>query len=538
MVAFRGKEKMNITISTEKRKNLSREIWIGLILLSVAICNYLMSLWTGVALDDWVFMSTWEEENGDNPIGLSTLYNFWSEIRQNDNGRIANVMSPIMGLFSPWKELFPIFTGLIMAGIVYAISAFAFGSKGTTPLTVVLAWGATLILPWRNYMYVNDYSLNYLWGIALTILFVGYTVKNEERGWKPLTFFIALLLAFIAGGWHEGIAISALFGLFLLTIVRKFKFSPNWYVLGFFYVGTALWFYFCPGMLRRTNREIGEVALGMNFIKYCVDFLPIIFLIFTLIIELIIPSTRNLLKKTIRNKWFVFGAGVIVMGTFLSMIIAHQPRSAFFPDIMALALIFMLTAQIWRIIQRSDFNTYFTLVMYLVIVAFYCPVLVWQNRFHHESETILKEMEKSENGTVYLDIIPKDSPPGYTLKIPRNNIWLTAFHYWAMKEYFHYPYPAVIPTVLNTDSVAKKGIIYDGNAKAIGYNGLLVREGTLDEDPRTFMIKFTTSSGAAKETPAAVIPYMAPDGKVMSYIWALDGVPENTESVDLLNPVQ
>lgn len=529
---------MNYTLTNDKRKYLSREIGIGIILLTVAVCNYLMSLWTGVALDDWTFMSTWEEVNGDKSIGISTLYNFWSEIRQYDNGRIANVMSPVMGLFSPWKELFPIFTGLIMAGIVYAISAFAFGRKGTTPLTVALAWGATLILPWRNNLYVNDYSLNYLWGIALTILFVVYVVKNEERKWSPITFIIALLLAFIAAGWHEGLAISAVFGLFLLTVVRKFKFSPYWYALGVFYTGIAIWFYFCPGMLRRTNQELGEVAMGMNFIKYCVDFIPVVILLLTLIIELILSSTRKLLKETVRNQWFVFGAGVIVMGTFLSTIISHQPRSAFFPDIMALALILMLTAPVWRTLQRSGFNPYITLVMYLVIVAFFCTVLFWQNIFHNESEMILKKMEKSETGTVFLDIIPKDAPPVYTLKIPSNDIWLTAFHYWAMKEYFHYPYPAVIPMALNSDSVVEKGKLYKGNVKGVGYEGTLVREGTLNKDPGIFMIRFTTSSGETIETPAAVIPYMAPDGKVMSYFWPLDAMPEDTESVDLLQSVQ
>lgn len=503
---------------------------VGILLLIAALYS-LLSFWTPPAFDDYTFMAEWREVNGDSPLSLNALYNFWASIREVDNGRLANVASPVFSLYSPWNVLMPVFTGILVAYIIAAVSNFSFRKDCFSPLCLSAVWAAVLyFLPWRNSLFVADYSLNYIWGAAITLAFMSTAVYNEREGWDIVNFIIALILAFLAGGWHEGFAVATICGFLLYTCIKRGKFSPYWYITGIFYTAVTLIFYLCPGMLQRTSREIAVPSLGINLIKLLFDFLPIIFSVGLIIIFGIVPSLRKYLRKACGNVWFIVGGGIIIAGILLSLLFNHQPRSAFWPDIFGIVQIFILTAPFWEKLESSLFRGFVTALLLAAVFVPLCFILSYQYGYFKESKAILAKIEGSQSGTVYHDIIDSSSLPPYTLKIPTHNLWVTAFQYQALGQHIGKEYPAVVPSELK-DSI--KSVRLGGNQGALSTGKSIYLESLLSDKPETLEVKVITTDGAEKVAPALFLPYLSPQNRPRTYILVY-GIPvEDIRSLSL-----
>lgn len=505
----------------------------GLLIL-IAACYGLLCYWTPLAYDDWVFMAEWKGVNGDTPLSISGLWNFWRQIREYDNGRLANTLSPLSTMFSPWKDLFPWITGILAAFIVAAATIFSFGRKSLlSPFCIAMVWMAVFfLLPWRNALFVADYSLNYIWASAVTLAFMSMVVVCERRGWNIYSFILVLILAFLAGGWHEGFAVATLAGFFLYTLVRLFTcqpgtrgFSIQWYLIGCFYAAVTCAFFFCPGMLLRTGAQLGVVDKSLNWIKLLFDVLPVIFLFFVVILFLIVPSLRSLLRDAWKNKWFVIGAGIVAVGTLLSLLFRHQPRSAFWPDLMAIVMLFILTRPVWtRIGRRSSIRVYVTILGIASCLVPLFFIFSWQSELFKESEAILQEMEESESGTVYHDIIKGTDLPPITLKMTNHPAWVTDFHFHGLKEFTGKPYPAVVPTILGDESAYANGVLLAGNAHALLINNAIVLPYETPK-PATIGMELQLKDGTEAEAFGLQLPFRTPMGAVYTYILPYGDVP-------------
>lgn len=516
-------------------------IWISVSILFVIAAVYAMlSIWTPLAYDDWVFMAEWRNANGDAGLSPGALLRFWKDIRLYDNGRLANTFSPLSTMFSPWKEIFPYLTGVFAAGVVGLTTFFSFG-KGTVnslrnslrPLYVAVAWVAVFFfLPWRNSLFVADYSLNYIWAAFFTMIFMYYVIWGESKGWNIGRFVLALVLAFIAGGWHEGFAVPTVVGFIIYTFNvwltrpdipatlrepgRKdiFFFSPQWYLIGFFYAAVAAVFLFCPGVLSRSQRQFGVENLGLSYLKLFFDFLPVLFLMCLVAFMVIVPTLRKFLREAWRTPWFVVGSGIVVTGTLLSLLFTHQPRSAFWPDLMALVMIFILTAPIWRWLKDSRFNGYLAALALAVCMLPAYYVLSWQYELSKESESIISKMEKSESGTVYHDIIQGSDLPFLTLKMTNSPAWVTDFHYHGLKEFYGKPYPAVVPTEL-ADTLKTEKLKGDVGALKAGGSIILPYE---TPDPLTLPAHIVLRDGEETDAMALSLPFLSASGRPMTYV--------------------
>lgn len=496
-------------------------IWSAGILLLIAFLYALMSYWTPLAYDDWMFMAVWRDVNGDRPLSLTALYDFWREIRQYDNGRIANTLAPLSSMISPWKELFPVITGILAAGIIAFTSFFSF--RKVSAFFLSICWVAVFfLLPWRNSIFVADYSLNYIWAAVITMAFMLYVVKCEKTGWNIYNFLLVLILAFLAGGWHEGFAVSTLAGFFIYTLVKR-KFSAQWYITGIFYAAVTIAFYLCPGMLLRTETQLGVKMTGGNLIKLCFDFLPLILLAGLILITALVPSLRRLLRQAWQNCWFVIGLGIVIVGTLLSVLFTHFPRSAFWPDLNAIIMIFILTKPIWEKLAKSAFGSYVALLSIGACLVPMTYALVWQRKLWQESEVILSKMQKSESGTVYHDIIKSSDVPPLTLKLTNFPAWVTDFHYTTLREYYGKPFVAVVPSMLEKAEISKDGIRLEGNANAVKIGDSIILP-YKTETPETKEVDLKLMDGSEIAAECLSLPYLSPYGQPLTLL-EIYGVP-------------
>lgn len=479
----------------------------------------LLSGLTPYAYDDWIFMAEWKEVNGEGSIGFSTLYEFWKDIRLYDNGRLSNTFSPLSTMFSPWKELFPVLTGAMAAAMIYLSATFAFGYKKISAFNLILIWVPLIyLLPWRNALFVADYSLNYIWAATITMFFIFLVVRSEKSGWNAITFIAVLLLAIIAGGWHEGFAVATLCGFLIYTVRKSFRFSFQWYVTGFVYATATFLFLYCPGILERSERQMGVANIGQSFLKFLVDFLPVIFLVMTVGVTAMVPSLRKYLKKAWRNVWFVIGSGIVVVGVVLSLLFTHQPRSAFWPDLLAIVMIFILTRPIWVQLNRNRFRSYLLCLALGICLLPMVYALNWQSILYKEDKLIHSKMETSDSGTVYHDILTGADFPLVTLKIPNYPAWVTDFHYHALKEYSGKPYPAVLPVALENFRSYSKGEPLKGNAGAFKAENSVVIQGNPFGEPKTIGMDVLLKNEDEIPAVGLALPFISSDNMEMTYI--------------------
>lgn len=489
----------------------------------VALLYAALSFLTPPGLDDWAFMAEWRDIIGSRPLGLSSLFDFWSDIRLYDNGRFSNTLIPVFLLYSPWKEFFPFITGIAVALIILFIVRFSFADGKCTLFRLSIAWAAAVFfLPWRNALFIADYSINYIWTAAITMGFISYVLSCEKAGWSLWRLIFGLFWAFIAAGWHEGFALASEAGLLLYTLSsRSRRFSLQWWILGVFYGGVAVANYYCPGMLLRTERELGEGSIGMSLSSLLVDFAPVIITIVAIGFYAVVPSLRNGLRKAWQSPYFAIGAGVVVVGTLMSILFVHQPRSAFWPDIMAIVMFIILTRHIWIKIGESAYRNYVALIF--LACSFIPTTFAIQQQYglYLEGREIEAQMASSEIGVVYHDV---DSPGRLSLlalKIPSYSLWHTAFNSQAWKRYTRKPYAAVVPTALSFREAYDnpESLSADGNYVKIGNHILYV--GRLSEEAEVIPLSLTLKEGRHIELLVTAIPYLAPDNRPYTYLLPL-----------------
>ena len=136
----------------------------GGVLAVVAAVYAVMAYIVPLALDDYVFIDTYMNALSDagSEFSLRRWMAFASTVRSEDNGRLANILSPISTLFTP-KWLYAVITGCVTAAYVWLLARLVRGSKPDWRLLAAM-WAVVLVaLPWRNNLFVADYELNYIY---------------------------------------------------------------------------------------------------------------------------------------------------------------------------------------------------------------------------------------------------------------------------------------------------------------------------------------------------------------------------------------
>lgn len=131
-----------------------------------------------------------------------------------DTGRFANLISaPFLSVIPQW------ISGIVSGFAVWVI--FMAGPAITRCGWVSIcsaAWVAafTFAFPWLNYLFLLVYVSNYVWALALGLVFLYiFFRKPELHGFKLV---LACILAYFVGWWHEGQSVPLFMGLVVYLI--------------------------------------------------------------------------------------------------------------------------------------------------------------------------------------------------------------------------------------------------------------------------------------------------------------------------------
>lgn len=411
-------------------------------LLLIAILFGVLYYLTPYQLDDWMFMGAYRNHNGgSDSFSLSSWIAACAEIRANDNGRLSNILSPVSTLWSPWKELFPWLTGLAVGAIVWSVSRIGFGRRvewsgvGVTWLLIAL------FLPWRDALLVRDFALNYVWAAAVT--FVALWLLLTVRGWN-LRFFLSIPVIVAAGWWHEGFVVPTLCGLGVVALIRRFRMSPQWWTLVVLYAVAGALMTLSPGMLNRASKEIGGHSNPLG-LRYLVDIFPLALLVASTVMAMLFRKGRARLLALVRGEdlssegsqtrttipFFPLFFTVSVAGAIISLLANYTPRVCFWSSLCALTALLILYRPLWRALPKLWRGVVGALCVCLCVLHLLFAIS-WQSRYHREAEQVLAELERSETGTVFIDVIPKRALSPLTLYYPSRLMWLTPFNLLSM----------------------------------------------------------------------------------------------------------
>ena len=433
----------------EHRGSFANNIPVYLIIAVAAALLYSMLSWlTPYSLDDWTFMGNWRDDAGNKEFSFSGWWNYYEFVRGYDNGRLSNAFSPFSTLLSPWKEVFPILTGSLLSLSMVLLQRFVTGSRSSLYLVVI--WGLMIVcLPWYDTLFVRDYSLNYIWSAALTLGFLYFLKKGETAGWSPRLLILCLLLAVLASGWHESFAIATLFGLGILMLLRRFRFTIQFYSTITVYLTSTIIFMVSPGMLGRiqkTASDIVHLPYGRAWIVLCllfVSFLP----------YLITRRGRASIRRVTGAPVVVTGLGILFAGYLIAILSDNTPRSYFWPNLAGVCVIVYLIANYPSKMTRMMRRLITTIIAFLCIFQTSIAI-VWQARYADETAKIMDLLDKSDTGTVFYDLTLPQRPPRYTFGMPFANAWTNPYHYHALWSYYITPVIGVVPTDLKDANVS------------------------------------------------------------------------------------
>ncbi len=472
----------------------------------------LMTYWSPIALDDYVFMSVYNEVNGgSDSFSLGSLYDFAMEIRKADNCRFSNIMDPVFTMMSPWKEIFPWLNGVLCALIVWIIIEIAGIKRYRFPTTALIWFAVVVCLPWRNAMFITDYALNYVFPAFLTLVFIYLICGADRHGWSAVRTVAVVLIAIPTGAWHEGFFAATVCGFGFCALLRKFDMPWQWWLAMVVYSTIAFIFALSPGIMTRAAREISVEPRVLPIWHIMYDLAPCLFLIFIYILLAITSTGRRFIKHILKNQAFIVVTIAAIAGIILSIIVVHRLRTVFWPNLCAIASFAILTSEFIRFFPNENraklrkilSAAAFAAVIFCVSHAILC--LKWQYKFYVENETIMTQVEAGVND-IYHDRLHRYSPRIATLCFPTSYIWNT-FHYRGLSERFG-RHIAVVPTALRNVRTQQPDTL-GGNIGAMRTGDAIWTEGTFLPEWPELPLHITFDDGTAQIIPYCVARHFA-----------------------------
>lgn len=502
-------------------KSINSVLYITLLLIIWAIYT-LISYITPPQLDDLAFMALYHNYSGESDeFSLYAIRQFFSEMRQYDNSRLANLLSIFSTIIFPWNHIFPFITGLATAAIVALSVAICRISKDRWKYAVIMWLMIILFLPWRNNIIVADYALNYIYASAITLLFIYITVIKRHLIKKPAVFLLAVVVAILSGVWHEGFTAPTLAGIGALCILKKFRMNRQWYAIVLINFFAFAFITFCPGVLSRFDREAASQFEVLDF-KVFFDLAPVILLLLNLIILSTYRKGRKIITKSFHNDIFITIFITTLTGTLISLLITHTPRTSFWPSLCGIISLVILNRKQLESLMCSRLSIPVVLTTLTLCCMQSILTIIHQNKFYSEYNTIMKMFREADSPTVFYDVIMPEDISILTLYFPARISWVTGFHFHCLSLALNRQNAAVIPTALRhtpqqpdtlSNPESEFTIRRSGNAlftdwihnlaiTSVSHTRVKIQGSTMDTD--ALILNFTTEDG---DSLAYIKPY-------------------------------
>lgn len=490
-----------------------RQSYTAVLIFGIAMA--VMEYFSPRCLDTYIFMC---ELRNTNPDGytLSGLFDYFNNLRLNDNLRVLNVLAPFFHLYVP-QWLYALFIGFCCGLTLWVALKFAGFRQGEGMLGFYMLWALVAFLPWNNNLLVQVYSLNYIVPAAICMV----AIRLLSKGTRRATWWGSVLAVF-GGMCHEAIGVTLACGAVLMWMRFRDKRYRAFYVA--LLVASAvsvLWMSLSHLTLRLGEREISQPAFL---------FMPKYWLIYNcLTVGLIclvgvagcFGSTRRRLVKFVEeNPYSLFFFGTAVGGFVLAGAVSLVPRTGYWPQLCA--------AVVWGIILLPLLRRRLRAAKIVggVLAAAFIVFAVWSGALcrklceaYNDAEA---QIESSPTGTVFADTLhPCDFPPLVT-RFTIKGIFCEFFNYIVLSEYHTPKRVAFIPTELRDrptdvtpDSLmrSKSGYFYYRPSLPAPWERLA-------PPGRGFVcyalnIKAIDVRGEHAVLPALYLPYVAPDGTQM-----------------------
>lgn len=396
------------------------------LMLAIAAIYTVMSLWTPVQNDDWMFITRYYMFSGSSEeFNFDAWLSFMDYVRNADNSRIANMIAPFSTIFEPWNVIFPYISGAMMALMIYMASKVT-GCRLRNLLVPSAAWAMCIVfLPWRSYIFTADYLLNYVYASVVLLVFIYMTVVRPDKLSRPWGLAAGIVIAILAGAWHEGLADPVGCGIAVVFIIRRFRIPWQvWVTVGVF-AAVCLWTTLCQGILDRADKE-WAYSTGDWFETgaWYVSQLPFALLIVSCIVKAIFRRTRHVVTAALRNPLVVITLVDAVVTLVIAHIVIFQSRIFFFSSLLCVvALIILYHPYIERIMASKRRTAILAAGLTALCVAQSAYALVWQKRVFDQHNEIIELIAASPDGCITYDYYDVCDIPIATMRFGRPIDW-------------------------------------------------------------------------------------------------------------------
>lgn len=463
-----------------KQSIFTSEVMAWALLCMITVIYAAMSWLTPLQLDDLIFSSTYQEFTGGTTPDLEGYIQYFLGLRANDNSRLSNELFPIFLLWPGTTWVFHALTGLMMGAMTWIISRIASGSWRLHGGWVLTIWASLLlVLPWRNYIFVADYALNYIfssvimlaWGLVMMRLLVSPGRIRGVMMWCGVVAFGTL-----AAGWHEGFIGPLWVGLALLAWRFKDADARYWALMCWTAIVMVL-FAFSPGMIDRAGREVAGSESQRSIPMLIVNTWLVSLTIVVVVAALISRRGREVMRDALSDRWILLLSVTSLSASGLCLLVKTSPRISFWPELtMLVAWLRFAYLRGWNI---KGWKSYFIGSVVLILILIQSVLsLYWQRIYQLEHDEIINRVEAGEN-TIYYDVILPAEVPKATLYMPARIEFNDRFGFLCIGEYYQRKNFAVVPTALDGDITAGRRVgdgIYE-------YHGELVLDHEVVELP-------------------------------------------------------
>lgn len=398
-------------------------------------------------LDNYQLEAVWLGANGGVfNISWADFCRYFSEISIVDNVRLAQLFSPILTL----AGVSPLVGAVALAScvaIIYIVASRFVSGRHCDIWALSLVWlGATLALPWRNWLLGQLYCMNYIPGSAFALL--GLALWNEHKDLSRLV--LALLFFVLAAFGHEAIGASLLCGLIAWCALGFRQIRWVDYVAVLLYACCVVWIFSLGGTSGRVGAELERRIGWDSAVSFCIIHYMVIALLAFMGGILFWKRGRRALTGLLADSRFVILTVSAVAFMCANALTMCQTRQGFWPQLASLIAAIMLLRRLWPAVfstPRPFVNVFLT----SALIVFWGFVAAVQFTLGREYAVMESAMIESHTKEVRLDLPHLSRSYPLLLGIPMRK--LINYHFQTACMQHRYPDMPADIIVVDEDGV-------------------------------------------------------------------------------------
>lgn len=401
--------------------------------------------------------------------------------------------------------------GLLSGGVLFLLFRYCVKAarvEAGSLLSWLLFAVIVFALPWYDYLFLETYSLNYVWGGCFAVMTVWFFYNARTYGGLKLAG--ACAVAFLAGWTHEAYGAPLLFGATLYAVLRRREISRQELCVGAALGLGMLVIFLSPTFWTRAGGEplILKFPLKEAVIQLGPSLLLFLVFVVSLVCGVAVKSWRRRLREA-GPELALFG-GFVAASLGVTLLFYCGPRSA-----MPLLLFSAVGAAFvfGRAPRNASGGVALTagLVFSAVAVVHLCYAAVMQRKCLREYEEIVRLYAASADGTFYYDLTYPRLDGSLFKTSVRQFHESSPLFMWRV-YYDTEKYPTILPTGLRgfRPAAATRAL----SPGAMMYDGWIV----LDDEGRERLadvvrLKVVTADGRELVSRYRAVPFKADDGR-------------------------